>query len=73
MPKNQHTGEYLVLLDKYNKISEKLKNQIENSIRDKEQEYNQPTIGKSVSSHSRGIKPVNIYQNDNEMVYHMTH
>ena len=73
MPKHQHTDEYLVLLDKYNRLSDKLKSKIQQSIRVKEQDLGQTTIGKTVSTHSSGIKPIGIYQNDNELVYQMTH
>lgn len=72
-PKPRHTDEYLKLLDKYNKVSDKLERRIQKSILHNEMDLEQTTIGKSTSAHSSGIKPIGIHQNDNDIVYQITH
>lgn len=70
LPKEEKTDEYLKLLDKYNKVSNQLEKKIKKSI--KNAELNGITMGKSTSAHNSSIKPVNMYQNDNNLVQAMT-
>ena len=69
-PKQQYTDEYLTLLAKYNKVSEKLERKIQKSILKQELAYDSDTvIGKTTSAHGGKIKPVDVYYNENTQVY----